>query len=51
MFLHEIWPSKEAIENLELNTIKPEIFKETYQKVSSGTEKWNKLNVKKSVHF
>ncbi len=37
VYLHEIWPSKQEILNLELNTIKPEIFKETYEKVSTGT--------------
>ncbi|MDV7399621.1 hypothetical protein RZS08_49865, partial [Arthrospira platensis SPKY1] len=51
VFLRDIWPTKEEILNLELNTIKPEIFKETYSKVSSGTDRWNELNTKKSVHF
>ena len=51
MFLKDIWPSKEEIEELENKTIKPEIFNETYKKLSDGTERWNKLEVNKSTHF
>ena len=51
VFLHELWPSKEEIWKLESDTIKPEIFKETYNKVSTGTDRWNQLDTKKSVHF
>lgn len=46
-----MWPSREEIQHLENAIIKPEIYLNTYSKVSQGTERWNSLEVKKSVHF
>ena len=46
VFLNEIWPKKEEIEELQRKTITPDIFMDTYKKVSDGTERWNKLSVK-----
>lgn len=34
-----------------MEAIKPEIYKSTYEKITTGTERWNKLEVGKSVHF
>lgn len=51
IFLKDIWPSKDEIDKIENGSIKPEIFKETYSRVSEGTERWNQLNVSKSLHF
>jgi len=49
--LKEIWPEKSEIKHIEDTVIRPEIFKQTYEKVSKGTERWNALPVKESVHF
>lgn len=51
VYLKDIWPTKDEIEKIEAGTIKPEIFKEVYARVSEGTERWNKLNVHNSLHF
>lgn len=51
VFLREIWPSREEIRKIEETIIRPEIFIQTYEKVGLGTERWNSLNVKESVHF
>lgn len=51
VFLREIWPSREEVEEIEKQTIKPDIFIETYKKVSTGTERWNKLQVTNSTLF
>lgn len=50
IFLRDIWPSREEVAKLEA-LIKPEIFKETYSKVSEGTSRWNSLEVKQGVQF
>jgi len=51
VFLKEIWPTKEEIRKIEETVIRPEIFLQTYAKVKDGTERWNSLKVKESVHF
>jgi aconitate hydratase len=51
VFLRDIWPSQETIEKIEGEVIKPEIYKETYKRVSEGTERWNKLSMGESLHF
>lgn len=51
VYLREIWPSREDIQHLEDTIIKPEIFINTYSKLKNGTERWNSLQVSKSVHF
>lgn len=50
VFLRDIWPSREEIKQIEETVIKPEIYLNTYSKVSQGTERWNSLEVKQSVH-
>lgn len=51
VFLRDIWPSKEEISKLEQSLIKPDIYQETYSKVSQGTTRWNSLKVKEGVQF
>lgn len=46
VFLSEIWPSREELNKLLETLIKPEMYKEVYNKISKGTENWNSLQVK-----
>jgi aconitate hydratase len=46
-----LWPSREEIQHLENTIIKPEIYLNTYSKLTLGTERWNSLSVSKSFHF
>lgn len=45
VYLRDIWPSREELKELIENVITPQMYKETYEKISKGTEKWNKLEV------
>ena len=51
VYLRDLWPSRDEIRKIEETVIKPEIFVETYNKLANGTERWNSLKVKESVHF
>lgn len=45
VFFKDIWPTREELKELIENVITPEMYKETYDKISKGTEKWNKLEI------
>jgi len=45
VFLKDIWPTKEEIGKLMSASVKPQLFKEVYTKISKGTDNWNSLNV------
>ncbi len=45
VFLKDIWPTKEEIGKLMSESVKPQLFREVYTKISQGTENWNSLNV------
>jgi aconitate hydratase len=51
VFLKDIWPTREEISKLLNTVIKPEFFKEVYDKITKGTDKWNQLKVKDSALF
>jgi len=44
IFLKDIWPSRTEIQQLVQKHVHPEMFKETYQKITTANERWNKLN-------
>lgn len=44
VFLKEIWPSRDEVQKVTNSIIKPEMFKEIYDKISKGTDRWNNLN-------
>lgn len=44
VFLKDIWPSKTDIQNIVGSTVKPEMFKEIYEKIAKGTDRWNSLD-------
>lgn len=43
VFLRDIWPSKSEINKIVESNVKPEMFKEIYQKIAKGTDRWNNL--------
>ncbi len=43
VYLHEIWPSAEEIQQTIVESIKPEIFREKYAAVFTGNEIWNAI--------
>ena len=51
VFLRDIWPSREETASIINEVIKPKMFKEVYDRISKGTEKWNSLEVKESPLF
>jgi aconitate hydratase len=44
VFLRDIWPSREEISEVTNSVVKPEMFREIYQKIAKGTERWNSLD-------
>jgi aconitate hydratase len=51
VYLREIWPTREETSNIIAEVIKPKMFKEVYDRISKGTEKWNALEVTESPLF
>lgn len=44
VFLRDIWPSREEIQEVTNAVVKPEMFKEIYEKIAQGTDRWNSLD-------
>ena len=51
VFLNDIWPTREETSKIIAEVIKPKMFKEVYERISKGTEKWNALTIKESPLF
>ena len=45
VMMSEIWPTREELQKLIDSIIKPEMFKEVYDRISRGTDRWNSLEV------
>jgi aconitate hydratase len=43
VFLRDIWPSREEVSQVSSECVKPEMFREIYNKIAKGTERWNNL--------
>lgn len=48
IYLKDIWPSREEIDEAVSTCVTPELFKEEYEKVYEDNEKWNDIKVEKS---
>ncbi len=48
VYLKDIWPSREEIDEAISTCVTPELFKEEYKKVYEDNEKWNDIKVEKS---
>jgi len=51
VFLDDIWPTREETNKLVAEHIKPEMFREIYEKISKGTDRWNSLEVQDAPLF
>lgn len=43
VFLRDIWPSRETIQAVEQEHVVPAMFKDVYARITTGNERWNKL--------
>ncbi len=43
VFLRDIWPSRQEVQAVTQSVIKAEMFKEIYEKIALGTDRWNNL--------
>jgi len=48
VFLRDIWPSKQEINDIINNFITPKLFLEIYSNITKGTEQWNNLKINES---
>ena len=51
VYLQDIWPTREETNKLVAEHIKPEMFREIYEKISKGTDRWNSLDVQDAPLF
>lgn len=51
VFLKDIWPSREEISKVTNESVKPEMFKEIYDKIAKGTDRWNSLETSEGKLF
>jgi aconitate hydratase len=45
VFLREIWPSRDNVQQIVGEVVKPDMFREVYERIAAGTDRWNALNV------
>lgn len=45
VYLEDIWPSSEEIQNAVMQYVKPELFKKEYAKVYDDNELWNEIKI------
>jgi aconitate hydratase len=45
IYLREIWPSRDHVQELVNSIITPAMFQENYATISNGTDRWNALQV------
>ncbi len=48
VYLKDIWPSNKEIEEVLLQSLNAEMFKERYLNISKGPDQWQKIKTKKS---
>ena len=43
VYLRDIWPTREEVQKVTGGVIKPSMFKEVYESISKGNDRWNSL--------
>ncbi len=43
IFLRDVWPTREEIQAVEKKHVIPSMFSEVYAKITSGNQRWNRL--------
>lgn len=51
VFLRDIWPSRQEVSQVVSANLTPEMFKEVYDKIAKGTERWNNLKTEPSLQY
>ena len=51
VFLKDIWPTHEEIQETVAKNVLPEMFKSVYEKIALGTENWNKLDAPETLLY
>eukprot|EP00347_Sterkiella_histriomuscorum_P009081 403342589 len=51
VFLKDIWPSRNDVQKVTQQVIKPEMFQEIYDRISKGTDRWNALEAPQGKLF
>ncbi|EFC38225.1 aconitase [Naegleria gruberi] len=51
VFLRDIWPTHEEVQECVTNNVLPEMFKSVYEKIALGTDNWNKLDAPESMLY
>ena len=51
VFLREIWPDPQEVENLEKEFVTAQIFRESYSRVKTGNKQWNSLVAPEGKQF
>ncbi len=48
VFLRDVWPSREEIQEVERRFVIPAVFRQVYSRISYGNKHWSQLDVPKS---
>lgn len=51
VFLRDIWPTKEEIEQVEQTHVVESMFREVYNNIEKGNKNWAELDAPKSLHY
>ena len=51
VYLRDIWPTREEIQEMEQKCVLPVMFKDVYSKIQFGNERWNSLETPNSFLF
>ena len=51
VFLKDIWPSRDQVDEVVQSVVKPELFKDFYSNTMTRNERWNKLEAPKGQLF
>ncbi|XP_046857260.1 cytoplasmic aconitate hydratase-like isoform X2 [Xenia sp. Carnegie-2017] len=51
IYLKDLWPSREEIQEVERKYVIPAMFKEVYAKITHGNSKWNSLNAPETLLY
>jgi len=51
VFLKDIWPSRKEVSKAVADHVRPEYFKQVYERIAKGTDRWNALQVPKTKNY
>ncbi|MPC21751.1 Cytoplasmic aconitate hydratase [Portunus trituberculatus] len=51
VFLRDIWPKRGEIQQVERDHVLPVMFKDVYARITTGNERWNKLEAPEDVLY